>query len=69
MSRKEFLSQNIRKLRKKRKLSQEELAKKVGITFSTLAKLESGVNSNPTLETLRKIADVFQISLDELVGR
>ncbi len=69
MSRKDSLSKNIRKLRKECKLSQEELAKKVGITFSTLTKLESGVNKNPTLNTLCKIADVLGVSLDELVGR
>jgi len=69
MSRKDSLSKNIRKLRKGCKLSQEEVAKKIGITFSTLAKLESGVNKNPTLDTLCKIANVFKISLDELVGK
>ena len=69
MSRKDYLAKNIRKLRKECKLSQEGLAKRAGITFSTLAKLESGVNNNPTLDTLCKIADVLKISLDELVGR
>lgn len=69
MSREEYLSQNIRKLRKKQKLSQEAVAKKVGITYSTLAKLESGANKNPTLDTLWKIADSFEVSLDYLVGR
>ncbi|MCK5214480.1 MAG: helix-turn-helix transcriptional regulator [Candidatus Omnitrophica bacterium] len=64
-----MLSTNIKKLRKKSKLSQEELAKKTDITYSTILKIESGVNKNPTLETLRKIADVFKVSLDELVGR
>lgn len=69
MSRKQKLSQNIRRLRKKVNLSQEELAKQIGITYSTLAKLESGVNSNPTLDTLWKIADSLAVSLDDLVGR
>ncbi len=69
MSRKYSLSQNIRKLRKECKISQEELARRIGITFSTLAKLESGVNNNPTLETISKIADTFKVSLDKLVGR
>jgi len=69
MSRKYSLAQNIRKLRQESKLSQEGLAKKIGITFSTLTKLESGVNSNPTLETICKIADTFKVSLDKLVGR
>jgi len=64
-----MLTQNIKKLRKKHKLSQEELARKAGITYSTLIKIESGVNKNPTLDTISKIADAFSVSLDELVGR
>jgi len=64
-----MLSANIKKLRKQHHLSQEELAKKAGITYSTLIKIESGLNKNPTLETLKKIASTFKIKIDELVGR
>ena len=64
-----MLAQNIKKLRKKHKLSQEELAKKAGITYSTLIKIESGANDNPTIKTLKKIADALKVSLDKLVGR
>ncbi len=63
-----MLAQNIKKHRKKHKLSQEELAKKAGITYSTLIKLETGVNDNPTIKTLRKIADALETNLDKLVG-
>jgi transcriptional regulator with XRE-family HTH domain len=61
-----MLAQNIKKLRKQRKLSQEELAKKAGVTYSTLIKLESGVNKNPTIKTIQQIAAALQVSLDEL---
>lgn len=64
-----MLSSNIKKLRKKHHLSQEQLAQKAGITYSTLIKIESGNNKNPTLETLTKLANVFKIKIDELVGR
>jgi len=64
-----MLSLNIKKLRKKYHLSQEQLAQKAGITYSTLIKIESGNNKNPTLETLTKLANVFKIKIDELVGR
>jgi len=64
-----MLSANIKKLRKEHRLSQEELAKKAGITYSTLIKIESGLNKNPTLETLTKIANAFKVKIDELVGR
>ena len=64
-----MLSANIKKLRKKHHLSQEQLAQKAGITYSTLIKIESGSNKNPTLETLTKLANAFKIKIDELVGR
>ena len=61
-----MLAQNIKKLRKQRKLSQEELAKKAGVTYSTLIKLESGVNKNPTINTIQQIAAALEVTLDEL---
>jgi len=64
-----MLAKTIKELRKKHKISQEELAKKAGITYSTLIKIESGVNENPTIKTMKKIADALKVSLDELVGR
>ncbi|MDP8289665.1 MAG: helix-turn-helix transcriptional regulator [Candidatus Susulua stagnicola] len=64
-----MLAANIKKLRKKHHLSQEQLAQKAGITYSTLIKIESGSNKNPTLETLTKLANAFKIKIDELVGR
>ncbi|MFC1590407.1 helix-turn-helix domain-containing protein [Candidatus Omnitrophota bacterium] len=64
-----MLSANIKKLRKEQGLSQEQLAQKAGITYSTLIKIESGLNKNPTLETLTKIANTFKVKIDELVGR
>lgn len=64
-----MLSENIKKLRKKYNLSQEQLAQKSGITYSTLIKIESGLNKNPTLETLTKLAAVFKVTIDELIGK
>ena len=63
-----MLSENIKELRKKHGLSQEELARRAGITYSTLIKIESGYNKNPTLGTLTKIASVFKVKIDSLVG-
>jgi len=64
-----MLSKNIKKLRKQHNLSQEELAKKAGITYSTLIKIESGLNKNPTLETITKLAEVFNVKLDDLAKK
>ena len=64
-----MLAQNIKKLRKQHNLSQEELAKKAGVTYSTLIKLESGVNKNPTINTLQQIAAALEVTLDELTRK
>jgi len=64
-----MLEENIKKLRKRLNLSQEDLATRAGITYSTLTKVENGSNSNPTLATVKKIADAFNIPIDDLVGR
>ena len=61
------LSANIKKLRKQQKLSQEELARKAGITYSTLIKIESGANKNPTLSTIKKITNALGSKIDEIV--
>ena len=64
-----MLGKNIKQLRKKHNLSQEQLAKKAGITYSTLIKIESGANDNPTIKTVTKIADALIVGLDDLIGR
>jgi len=64
-----MLSQNIRKLRLKKGLSQEKLARLADISTVTLVKIESGVAKEPTITTVTKIADALGISIDELVGR
>jgi transcriptional regulator with XRE-family HTH domain len=62
-----MIAQNIKRFRTAKKLSQEQLAQKAGITYSTVAKLESGANRNPTVNTLQRIAKALDVSLDDLV--
>jgi len=64
-----MLSENIKRIRKKKGLSQDKLSKLADVTHTTLVKIESGANDNPTIKTLKKIADALEISLDELVGK
>ncbi|PIS40129.1 MAG: XRE family transcriptional regulator [Candidatus Nealsonbacteria bacterium CG08_land_8_20_14_0_20_36_22] len=61
------LSQNLRKFRKAKKLSQEKLARLADVANNTIIKIEAGKNQNPTLDTLKKIAKAFEVSLDELI--
>lgn len=62
-----MLSENIKKIRKKKGLSQDKLAKAAGVTLTTLVKLESGANDNPTIKTLQKIATALNVKIDGLV--
>lgn len=63
-----MLNERIVKLRKLRKITQEELAKKIGSTRSALSQYEIGTRS-PDYETLKKIADYFEVSTDYLLGK
>jgi transcriptional regulator with XRE-family HTH domain len=64
-----MLADNVRKLRLKKRLAQEKLARLANISTATLVKIESGVAKEPTITTIIKIADALGISIDELVGR
>jgi len=58
----------ISELRENNNLTQEELAKNLGITRASLSHYETS-RREPDYETLTKIADYFQVSLDYLMGR
>ncbi len=68
MSKNENLAKNVKKLRKQKGLSQERLARLADVANNTIIKMESGENKNPTLETLRKVAKAFGVSVDELIN-
>ena len=69
MSKQEYpLSINLKKLREKKKLSQDRLAKLADIANNTIIKIEQGENTNPTLATLKKIAKALGVGLDDLTG-
>ncbi len=67
MSEHEF-SRKLKSLRKKRSLTQKELGDKLGIGQTTIANYEQGARF-PDRDTLIHIADIFAVSLDELLGR
>lgn len=45
------------------------LERKAGLNIGTVNNILIGTSSNPTAETLKAIADVFDCSVDELLGR
>lgn len=58
---------NLRHLRIQNGLTQEELGKKLNKDYSTIGKWENGSRS-PIMEDVIKIAEYFNISLQELIG-
>ena len=64
-----MLAENIRRIRKKKGLSQEKLARLADISNNTLVKIEMGMAKEPTITTVAKIAKALNVSIDELVGK
>ena len=62
------IADNIRFFRKANNLTQEELSKQLGGSKNLVSNYENGI-STPDIYTLVKLADIFDITLDEPVGR
>ena len=54
-------------VRKKRKVSQDDLAKKIGVHAPVIGRYERG-EVKPSIETAAKMADALSVSLDYLTG-
>lgn len=63
-----FLPQRLRLLRSLNDMSQAHLARASGVAESTIAALETGLNSNPNWATITAICEVFEVSYDYLMG-
>ena len=62
------LKDNLRYLRKKAGMTQADLARKLHVRQYNISDYEIG-RIEPSIETLCKMADVFHVSIDYLVGR
>lgn len=61
------IGKNIKKYRQGLSISQDTLSKKANLAFHTIVKIEAGSTPNPTIGTVKKIADAFGVSLDDLM--
>lgn len=61
-----MLKDNLRKYREGKKITQEELEEQSGISQSMISAMETGRIPNPTLATLRALAEQLDITIDEL---
>jgi transcriptional regulator with XRE-family HTH domain len=62
-----LVGQKIRQIRKRRRLTQSELAKEIGVTQSDLSRMENG-EYKVGLDTLFRTLQVFELSMSEFFG-
>jgi transcriptional regulator with XRE-family HTH domain len=61
------IGENIKKLRTKAGLSQEDFAKKSGVKYTTLTKIESNVIKKPSVLIMDKIAKALGVNIEDLI--
>lgn len=62
------LGEVLQQARQAAGLTQQQLCQKAQLSYSTLAKIERGAIKSPSIFTIKTIAEVLGVSLDELVG-
>lgn len=61
------LGKKIKKLRLELKFSQDELARKADVPYTTLTKIETGVIRKPSVFVMAKIAKTLNVSIEQLL--
>jgi len=61
------IGENIKKYRNKQGLSQEDFAKKSGVKYTTLTKIESNVIKKPSVIIMSKLAKALSVSIEDLI--
>jgi len=58
----------LKRLREAKGLTQQALADKAQVTDAYIAMLETGVRTNPTIDTLKKLAKALKVKLTDLLA-
>lgn len=61
------IGENVKKYRTKQGLSQEDFAKKSGVKYTTLTKIESNVIKKPSVIVMEKIAKALNVTIEDLI--
>jgi len=61
------IGENIKKYRNKQGLSQEDFAKKSGVKYTTLTKIESNVIKKPSVILMSKLAKTLGVSIEDSI--
>jgi transcriptional regulator with XRE-family HTH domain len=64
----ETFGQRLTNLRKQHNMTQNDIAQKLNISYQAVSKWENDITS-PDIDSLIALADIFEISVDELLGR
>lgn len=59
----------LKKIRERRKMTQEELAKASGVTQQAISAIESGKNKSPKISTLFFLANALRCTVDDLIEK
>lgn len=62
-----LIGENIKRMRRERNLTQEEMSAHLGISFQSISKWERG-DGYPDITMLPALANYFGISIDQLLG-
>ncbi len=60
------IHENLKKLRASRRLTQEEVAQKIGLTRQAISSYESG-RTQPGVELLMRFAEIYEVQLEEIL--
>lgn len=63
----EVREMNIKQLREQHGMTQEDLAKRLGVKYPAVSKWERGM-AYPSMNTVIKMAELFQVSMDVVLG-
>ena len=61
------IGKNIKRLRTKQGISQDDLARKAELKYSTLAKIEGDFVTKPGVQMIAKIAKALGVSMEDLL--
>ena len=63
------IANNLKKIRAEKGYPLEKVARLADLSLNTIVKIENGVNKNPTIDTLSKIAKALEVGVDDLIQK
>lgn len=61
------IGENLKRLRAKQGITQDDLARKANVKYTTLTKIESDVVKKPSVQTIAKLAKAFGVPMEDLI--